>query len=205
MFGFLYTLFVTLGYIKKEFTESIENNECKQIYKNIDGLTYTDTKGCSRLLSTNELVFYTHLPNGDYILEDLSGKVIKNFTLENRQRKQIELKNEAAFSMNSTYCIDENNYKNDYICKGKRFKDLKTGDIYVIRNIKGRYYYMDIKSGLLVRKTDWQIRREQEGMVHPKLPDINIEEFNKKQKLITNNQALLYRNFDYYTAVDYCK
>lgn len=205
MFGLLYTLFVTLGYVKKEFTESIENSKYKKIYKNTDGLTYTDTKGRSRLLSTNEIVFYTHSPNGEYILENISGEIIKNFTLEERQQKQKNSKEAAIYNQSSTYCIDENDHHNDWVCKGKRFKDFKTGNIYVIRNIQGKYYYMDINNGFLVRKTDWQLQKEQEGMIHINTRDIDIESFNNKQKTIKKNSGFLYRNFDYCTSFDYYK
>lgn len=88
MFGVMYSLFPTLGYAKTKFPEAVENNECKQRYRHNEGLTYTDSKGHSRLLSTNEIVLYSHLSKGDYILEDITGNVIKNFTQEKRKNRQ---------------------------------------------------------------------------------------------------------------------
>ena len=67
--------------------ETKENKECKNIYKHKDGLTYTDSKGSTRLISNDELVFYTHDKNGDYILENMSGYVYRNFSEEKRNMK----------------------------------------------------------------------------------------------------------------------
>jgi len=205
MFGLIYTALTTLGIITNEIKESLDNKECKEKYKNIDGLTYTDSKGHSRMLSNNKMVFYTHNSNGDYILEDLSGNVIKNFSLEKRMQKQAELKQIALNEKASTYCIDENSHRNDWICQGKRFKDIKTGEIYVIRCIDYKYYYMNINNGFIVRKTDWQIAKEQKGEICKYLnKDLDIDSFNEKQKLV-KDRSKLFRNFQYDSSCDYNK
>lgn len=206
MFGIIYSLLLSAGVVKNKIEEKIENDKCKVMYENSDGLTYTDSKGHSRLMSNNEMVFYGLDKNGDYVLENLSGNIIKNYSLEKRNNKLNKEKQLAIETTASTYCIDNDNHKNDWICQGKRFKDIKTGDIYVIRCIKHKYYYMDIKNGFLVRKTDWQIQKDKTEITHRLLNyDVDINEFNKNQKAISNKPHLLFRNFDYNTTYDYYK
>lgn len=195
MFGFLFLLICIVMYFLKE---SIENAECKKKYANSDGLTYIDSKGRSRLVSNNKLVFYTHDKNGDYILEDIGGYVYKNFSEEERQEQKNINVDTAIKNGKSTYCEDENEHKKDWYCKGRRFIDLKTGERYVIRCIQGKYYYMDISTGLLVRKTDKQLEEERDRSEEwaYNCKEIDMDKFNEKQKEI-NDKTMLYRDYDY--------
>lgn len=206
MFGAIYTLFTSIGLLVKASKEADENEKCRSLFRNKDGLTYIDTKGNTRLLSNNDLVFYTHDKNGDYVLENVSGYIYKNFSKEQRIAKQKELKLEAINNEDSTYCISEDNHKKDWICKGKRFIDMKTNDVYVIRCLNGKYYYMDINNGKIIRKTDWQIKKDQEVTTDYYSFDkgIDIEAFNKRQETI-QDKTLLFRNYEYNSSCDYRK
>lgn len=194
----IYTIFVSIGAFFHSIKENKENEKGKSLYRHPDGLTYTDTKGRSRLLTNNEIVFYTHNKNGDYILVDVSGHVYKKFSEDERVQKINERKEIAIKNNETTYCIDDNNHRNDWICQGKRFKDFTTGDIYIIRYINYKYYYMNASNGMLVRKTDWQIKHDDLNKDKNTYlnNDLNIEEFNEKQKNI-QEKRMLFRNFDY--------
>lgn len=197
MFGIIYTLFTSIGLLINSLKESKENEKCKSLYKNKDGLTYIDIKGNSRLLSNNDLVFYTYDKNGDYVLEDISGYIYKNFSEEQREKKQKYFKEKSIKNGDSTYCISENNHKKDWICKGKRFMDIKTNDIYVIRFLNGKYYYMNINDGKVVKKTDWQIKKDHETILDNSLnKGIDIKTFNKRQSII-QDKSLLFRDYEY--------
>ena len=66
---------------------------------------------------------------------------------------------------------------------------------------------MDISNGMIIRKTDWQIQQDklkENEKTYRFYNDIDIEEFNKKQ-MNTNNQSLLYRDFEYNSSCDYYK
>lgn len=204
IFGLIYTVVASIGVFFHSINENKENEKNKIRYKHPNKLTYIDTKGRSRLLSNDELVFYVYDKNGDYILENAAGYVYRNFSKEERIRKLNELKDSALKNKESTYCIDDNNHKKDWICKGKRFKDFKTGDVYVVRWINYKYYYMNISNGLLVRKTDWQIKQDKlkiNDETYGLNKDVDIREFNKKQINI-QNKSLLYRNFEYNSSCD---
>ena len=203
MFGLLYTLLVSTGLIANEIKEIKENAECKKKFVHPDGLTYIDSYGRSRLLSDNRLVIYTCDKNGDYILKETGGKLIKNFSAEERKTRERKVIEEARRCRNTTYCIDENNHKQEFGYHGKRFKDFKTGEVYVVRCIRNKYYYMNIATGFLVRKTDWQVKRDLDNqnnsMYQKNFRDIDIEEFNKKQKEQGST-----RNYDYCGSCDFC-
>ncbi len=207
IFGLIYTIIVSIGALFHIINENLENEENKEIYKHKDGMTYIDTRGRSRLLSNNELVFYTYDKNGDYVLEDISGNIYKNFSKEERENELNKRIKKALDNSETTYCVDDDHHRKDWVCKGKRFKDFQSGDVYVIRYIKHKYYYMDISNGMIVRKTDWQIRKDEDTDKNIKtyLDDyLDIELFNQKQKEI-QNQQMLFRDFEYNISCDYYK
>lgn len=204
IFGLIYTLFVSVGVFFHKLNEKNENKKNKINFRSADGLTYIDSKCRSRLLSNDKQVIYTHDKNGDYILKDMSGHIYKNFSQEKRERELNERIYEAKNKNETTYCIDDNDHRNDWECKGKRFKDFKTGDIYIIRYINYKYYYMNISDGMIVRKTDKQIVSDKNTRLSY-LRDIDINDFNEKQKKYINNKMMLYRDFDYNPSCDYNK
>ena len=213
MFGVLYTIFVSIGLFFHKLKESAENTENKTKFKNPDGLTYIDTRGSSRLLSNDEMVFYMHDKNGDYVLKNASGHVYKNFSEEKRNKFVEESLQRAKINNETTYCIDDDDHDSTREIKGRRFKDFKTGAIYVIRRINYKYYYMDISTGMIVRKTDYQIREDEKekklGFEDDPSKSIeytrggSIDAFNEKQKEFKTNgiyietimQILLWSHF----------
>ena len=202
MWGLFYSTFISIGVIINKFKKEKENKDCKILYRNIDNLTYTDREGKTRLLSDDSLVFYVLKKKGEYILEDATGKTIYNFSNSKREKKIKKNKEEAVLNKKSTYCIDDNSHKYDWIKKGKRFKDLETGNIYIIRYINHKFYFMDINTGFLIRETDWQKQSDYKKKNNQNNYGVNIKQFNNKQKEI-KNLTLLFREFDYNSSCDY--
>ena len=191
MLGLLYTAIVSIGALAYKANRSKENKENKIKFRHPDGLTYVDITGRSRLLSTDEIVFYTYDNNGDYVLKNISGHVYRNFSEEKRIDKQKQKKEEALERCDTTYCIDDNDHRKDWNCKGKRFKDFKTGDVYVIRCINYTYWYLNIETGMIVRKTDWQLKHDEEMKKSPvykdsdlyeKIYHVDVDALNEKRK-----------------------
>lgn len=199
MLGLIYTIFASFGIILNNIKENNINNECKSKYKNKNNLTYIDSKGKTRLLSNDELVFYTKDNNGNFILENEKGDVYHNFS----QEDQIDILNKNIYVSKkchfTTYPTNENCYYIEILCKGQRYIDFNTGEVYVIRYLQGKYYYMNVANGFLVRETDWQLAND---ISLEKEKNINIEEFNNQQKNRTNKR-LLYRNSCYNTLCDF--
>lgn len=206
MFGLIYSLFVSVGCVVHKANQHKENEENKVKYRHPDGLTYVDIKGQSRLLTTNELVFYMTDRYGDYVLQNMSGRIIKNFSAEKREKELQERLETSHKNKESTYCIDDNTHEKEWTRKGKRFKDFETGDIYIIRCINYKYYYMRFDDGMLVRKTDYQIaydkRCKEKGCWN--FEDVDIEAFNEKQKH-AETEYKLYREWEYNSACNMYK
>ena len=207
MFGFIYSVFASvaafIGYAK----DCQENNENKVKFRSQDGLTYIDTRGNDRLISTNEMVFYT-MRNGDYVLIDAHSRVIKNYTEEKRQKALSERIAIASKNGSTVYAISEDRHERDWYCKGTRYKDFKTGEIYVVRQINGRYYYLNLSNGMIVRRTDWQRQEDEKNkdneiyqMYERDVYYLDIDQFNEKQKTVTDKYSL-YRNWEYSLLCD---
>ena len=85
-----------------------------------------------------------------------TNTIIRDYTEERLEKLQKDSKAFAEKIGGSVYIVgDSNYYRNDEI-KGDRVRDIKTGDIYVIRNM-GVRFYIDIKTGKYVRPTDDEI------------------------------------------------
>lgn len=135
------------------------NKECIKRTYNPKRETYIDWLGCERKLN-GEFCYTTRNCYGDLIQMNQYGEVVRNFDEEEREKAPGTVTKLTGYS-----CCDASVRRRD--AEGYRFKDRVTGDIYCARQIqydKYRYasFYMDIKTGNLIRLTDWQIEREKE-------------------------------------------
>lgn len=173
LFGFLYTAFTLGAKAGMSIKENIENKNYRQeaIQKNekvyIDSNGYAcSTKDGRKVMYANEYLHgYNNLP--DKVLKYVdTDEIISNFSKEDREQTETYYYNEAVKLNRTAYRIGG---KYDSYCnigvgkpKGYRYKDIKTNAIYVVREFNSMKFYMDIKTGLLVRKTDGQLKLEKE-------------------------------------------
>lgn len=141
-------------------------NQCKETYISYDGST--------RLVSTDEKVLWKNdLVTQDRILISVdSGKVIKNLSEEKRKFERKISKAVSEKSNKTVYLFDRDNHFHEKVV-GERYKDLSTGEEYVIRRLNAVYYYMSVESGKLIRITDNNFFTG---------GGVNIDEFNLKQQ-----------------------
>lgn len=163
--------------------EIADNKERKANSTLYDGTVYIDGKGRERWYENNRQVYIGRDMIGDFVIKDIqSGYVYRNIT-EEKSKKDIqeELENYEK-NGNTTICLglDKNyEYNLQGIPKGARFKDIKTGEIYVIRELEGQYYYVNPKTNMLVRRTDWgEYLGQYKGEVQIGRRRLTIEEFN---------------------------
>ena len=210
--GLLYTIGVSIGALIHKSNENFDNDQARKRAQAKGEITYLDRRGNNRFVSNNELAFYT-TKKGDWVVEDIHGRVHKNFTQERRDAECVKKKHEALANNETTYCIAEyNNYRLDgklhMECYGSRFKDFETDEVYVIRFLNHKYYYMRISDAMIVRETDWQIKQDKYKKENNiKIYDfegINIEEFNEKQKTVKDNYGK-YLNHKYNGICDWYK
>lgn len=202
MFGLFYTIAVGLGFAVEKGAEAIISQQKREEARQKGELTYYDDNNKLRLVETNERVADTTLLNGDHVLKYDGcnrGRIIRNYSQEKYEYEVERNRREAIKEGKSTYCItvssvpkmnhtrsqlmdDNDNYIDNTNRTGYRFKDFKTGDVYVIRKVRGRYYFMDVNTGYLVRETDYQKKetlRYTEDL-RKDYPGVNIAELNAK-------------------------
>jgi hypothetical protein len=198
LFGFLYTAFTLGTKAVMSIKENIENENYRQDAIQKNEYTYIDSKGnaCStkngrKVMYANEYLHgYNNLP--DKVLKYVdTDEIIRNFSQEDRNKTETYYYNEAKKLNRTAYRIGG---KYDKYCnvgdgkpKGYRYKDMSTNAIYVIRQFNNMRFYMDINTGLLVRKTDGQLkldeeRKNQNGHLSDFLKDIKENTMNRVNK-----------------------
>ena len=163
--------------------------------------TYLDSKCRERLYSDDSFVFTRRNRFGETEIEYQNG-VVRNLAQEKY--------NKAPGSVTQLAGYDPYN-KNHYFTTaiGYRYKDRKTGQVYVVRNMKYNHdsflFYLDVQTGKLVRPTDSQLRMENEAKRQNK-EYYNEEYFKRVIDYFNNNIKnlsvdLFYRNKD--NSVEY--
>ena len=173
MFGLLYSLFVGGAHVVKGIQDSIENEEYKQKYRDDDAGIYYDNKMRKHDQRTGRIVVYEKdIKTGDmWVVDAENSKKLRNLTqnaIENHyEDEKRKFLNGTTARTYVRYGNDE--HRNDK-CKGGRVIDLKTGKLYVLREID-RYGFdeyfrkvqlypigvtllMDIETGEFVRPAD---------------------------------------------------
>lgn len=173
MWGLLYTLLTGGAYVVQGVQDEIENKEYKQKYRDDKAGIYYDNKMRMHDQQTGKIVTcQKDLKTGDvWVVDAESCKKLRNITqnaVENhyKEERQKFLEGKTA----RTYVkYGEDEHQNDK-CWGARYKDLKTGRLYVMRTINSHGYdehfrkiriypisttcLMDIETGEFIRPAD---------------------------------------------------
>lgn len=212
MFGILYgliTLFGVTGHNVKE-NYYAEQRKQKALLNNND--IYTDAKGKTRYIKNNRWVQIVQR-NGHKVLEDcLNGHIYIDYTKIAESSRDNSEYNKAVRNGKSVYLSVQNN-GNSY-WKGNRYRDIETNAIYVKRkcliNVIHNDWcelYVDIDSGMYIRKTDEQIQKDKywyskidnlknevteyisnryKGYNNNKLKELIHKEYNRRLKVINS-------------------
>lgn len=196
------TIFFGLKAAKENF-DAI--NRGKQQYK--DGKNrikvYTDRKGATRSLTTGKRVTIDNLTcsessGKDCYMYDEKGNPIRNLSEEIREERYHEAKvandpKRTVVEWKQGINPGLAGYKDNPLYAGTQYKDLNNGKIYVCRHFKfpkeiassgGGTFYMDVKTGLLVRETDSEKIDRERGYnsKSSEIYDKFITWFNDKQR-----------------------
>lgn len=202
MFGLLYSLFVGGARVVKGIQDTIENEEFKQKYRHDDADTYYDNKMRLHDQKTGHIVRYEKdLKTGDvYVKDCINGQRLRNLTqnaveshYQEERKKFLEGKTARTYVQ-----YGKDTHRNDK-CRGVRYKDLKTGRLYVVREIssyddilKKQIYpinvtfLMDIETGEFVRPVDLSLRLSDEKLKMEY--DILKKEYEKKKEQIEKDK-----------------
>lgn len=194
MFGAIWAMFSAVVVIKDSISNAIINSkEREKSLRNNEAFWYK-TDGCARLHSNGHKVMTTNLDNGDYVLKDIqTQKILRNYSKEESDKIVQQQYKLAKEKNRSTYCCwyDRFSRKGKLYTKyceqkisGSRFKDFKTGDIYVIRKFykhENPYetdvsYYININTNKVVRPIDSELKR------FSNIELLSLEEYIEKYK-----------------------
>lgn len=188
---------------------NIENEEKKQ-KAILDGReTYLDEKLCERLVVNDIKVMKGTLWNdckdgkaGDQVLKCVdSGEIVKNYTKEKRDKAETTSLDEAKKKGSTVYKLGT--WKDNYMktnMPGFRYKDLTTGDVYVIRVLNNVKFYMNIKTGMFVRETDGEIKRNNT----PKAWHHDVSKYEKIRRRYNHEQRAHIKKYGKIDNYSYC-
>ena len=177
MFGLIYGLIGIIGRVGLSIKNISDERYCKKHFNDPDTNTYLDAYGTRRDIDTNGIRNVIKDKNGDVVLSDPFNNIIRNYSKEKR---------DAKYSNPKYTAIRMTDWNVDSIgCRGVRFKDKKTGELYVVRgfyveNFKHVKFFMSVDTAHLIRMSDGEMARpktQQEILIINKF----IKDFNNKQ------------------------
>lgn len=212
MFGILYTLFGLGASGGNKIKEGIEDEKNRNIAKKNGRLTYYG-KGGERLTSNGKLISYSSInyPNGDNVIRDMhTGKIYINLSENKRQEIMDKAKKEGRTVVNKGSCSYDNPFYEDFKSKwwygdngfDVNYIDIESKKYLRLICINGYYFYMDIDTGFIIRKSDPYSDKHQTGNLSE---EEIIELFNKRQRFFKGKEKIIQKktNRDNRTIRDY--
>lgn len=177
--------------------------------------TYFDRTGIRRDINTNKIANIrkdeSDICDDKYLWVGAPGVKTKNLSEEQRKIDFINGKNSNQLGRSvdlydNRFWATRGNNKYISIIHGAFYKDLNNNNMYVCREFYINYdnknnkftlsldknncdyickFYMDITDGMLIRKADTQLKKEQQSnykCLNDSMTDLFIKQFNEKQK-----------------------
>ena len=182
LFGLVWTLFMTTGKAVNGIKNSIEDSHNKE--KSLDGIMYYDYKGRRRLISNNHFCHDLYKDGYRRIVDSTNSKVVWDARDTVIPQNIANYKKEALRRGKTVYRCDShidnipyNRSEGEII--GHQYKDIETGQMYVIREIDSFSFYVDIATNKAVRYTDYTLNSIKESK---EMADIKRAEYRNKEK-----------------------
>lgn len=181
LFGLFYTLFGIGCKGISNISDTIKDNENRTIYRDNETNTYYDHNMNCRDLSTNHLMHTEKDVNGDVWLRDLeTGRYVQNITAGRVEQKYQEEKTKALSGRSDRTHIryGDNEHRKDEF-PGIRYKDFKTGKLYVERSMiftEEHYKMLHLWSSYGMCQRDFSVLFDPETKKIVRLSDGTIEQ-----------------------------
>lgn len=224
MFGLMFMFFAGIILMIEAVKKGLETDRRRDEARRFHDDSYFDAEGKERLTENNHYgglsnKYYwrgeelkklndelNYIEEGDQILRDfVTGKELKNYSRERRienLNKFLKNPGEKSVLAYPPYEHKPHDSFND-ICKGYRYIDIQTHDLYVIRRGKYGEYFMRIKDGRFIRAIDRQFVGRWKKVVTTEIQANEIEQLNREQEQIKRTYVgrqmyeALYRNDDH--------
>jgi len=160
--------------------------------------TYIDNEGRERDVITNKPRFTTTNIYGDRVTYDEKHKIIRNYSEEKRNNL------ESKYRMTGEHTVipmDKNKHL-EHKYSGRRYKDIKTGQLYILISPNRdcfNSYYQSIITGKIVRPSDATIKsieEYREYCIKNYGNELNSEEVIKKSWEKKNEYIKRFNNAD---------
>lgn len=169
-----------------------ENEKCLK-ESSPDEPIYIDARGKPRFKKTNEICSIVRNDKGERIIRSSTTlEELYNITKEKNKKKLAEIKERSIREGRKAYCVDLSENK-DQIVKGRRYKDFKTGRIYIVRKIDSKVFYIDLETLEIV---DYVMEKYSE------FKNLDKEEFDLrfyKKFLAEGNMRYIYSSLNSFT------
>lgn len=196
LFGLFYTIFGVGCKGINDIRNAMEDNDRKIRYRNSETNTYYDHDMNKRDLSNNHIMVTEKDCNGDVWLKDTqTGRYTQNITAGRVEQKYQEEKAKAlrGESDRTHFKYGDNEHRKDEF-PGIRYKDFKTGKLYVERYIiftEEHYKMLHLWSGYGVSQQSFSVLFDPETKKIVRLTDCTIESMLGQGALMEDINAFL--------------
>lgn len=197
VFGGLMILLGLTSHAVVGVQNSITNEKNKELAKSKGRQFYMDYKGVSRCIKTDRPVIHTEIMidgcKHSVLKYCVSDEIAYDYTVEQINETSKEGYEFAKRIGASVYLCDDNHHIKETL-EGQRVKDIKTGNIYVIRNVMYGEYFMDVKTYKMIRPTDrqildWKLDKTRSLFRYHSLPTIDeIQEYMENMPKTPKNK-----------------
>lgn len=196
LFGLFYTIFGVGCKGINDIRNAMEDNDRKIRYRNSETNTYYDHDMNKRDLSNNHIMVTEKDCNGDVWLKDTqTGRYTQNITAGRVEQKYQEEKAKAlrGESDRTHFKYGDNEHRKDEF-PGIRYKDFKTGKLYVERYMiftEEHYKMLHLWSGYGVSQQSFSVLFDPETKKIVRLTDCTIESMLGQGALMEDINAFL--------------
>ena len=196
LFGLFYTIFGVGCKGINDIRNAMEDNDRKIRYRNSETNTYYDHDMNKRDLSNNHIMVTEKDCNGDVWLKDTqTGRYTQNITAGRVEQKYQEEKAKAlrGESDRTHFKYGDNEHRKDEF-PGIRYKDFKTGKLYVERYMiftEEHYKMLHLWSGYGVSQQFFSVLFDPETKKIVRLTDCTIESMLGQGALMEDINAFL--------------
>lgn len=188
MFGAVFLLGVVICSIIALVRNTKEDYHNRTDYRHDQSNTYLAHDMVYRDLDTGKARFL-HKENGDLIMRGEDIEPVNLSQIE-RDKEYEKLKNKTNLSRTTCFFEPDPKVAKYGTMRGNRYKDLETGEIYVVRRFQRRSFYVGLADRKVKRYTDSQ-KRSSSNMDEEK----DIVNFQKEIDEAKNDQ--FWKNTDY--------
>lgn len=162
LFGLAWTAFMLSGKAVNGIRDGLKNRANK--VRSPDGIMYYDSKGRRRLVSNDHFCADEYRDGYRRIIDVTNNRIVWDARDSDIAKNLAEYYCDATAKGRTTYRCDTHRDRMPYAwgaggIYGHTYKDFRSKRVYVIREIDGYSFYVDVATNRAVRYTDYELAR----------------------------------------------